>query len=177
MRTAALFLALISLPLVSCQELSFPQATGAPPSRKRDASDEFFEKGMIPQLKIEISKKEEEKLRANNRAYVKCTLTENGEVKYKDVGIKMKGAAGSFRGLDDRPALTLNMDKFEKGQRFHALDKFHLNNSVQDESFISELICAELNRDAGLPAPRVSHARVWLNGRDLGFYVLKEGFD
>jgi len=28
-----------------------------------------------------------------------------------------------------------------------------------------------------VPASRVSFARVWLNGRDLGFYVLKEGFD
>ena len=29
---------------------------------------------------------------------------------------------------------------------------------------------------AGVPAPRVTNARVWLNGRDLGFYVLIEGF-
>ena len=36
---------------------------------------------------------------------------------------------------------------------------------------------AVLRRTPLSPATRVSHARVWLNGRDLGFYVLKEGFD
>src|SRR6185436_20169429 len=45
------------------------------------------------------------------------------------------------------------------------------------ESYLCEWICADLCRDAGVPAPRVTHARVWLNGRDLGLYVLKEGFD
>jgi hypothetical protein len=89
--------------------------------------------------------------------------------------MKLKGAAGSFRDLGDRPALTLSMRK--KGERFHGLDKFHLNNSVQDESYLNELIASQLCNEAGLPAARTSHARVWLNGRDLGFYVLKEGMD
>src|SRR4029079_9819814 len=40
-----------------------------------------------------------------------------------------------------------------------------------------ELICSELFLAAGVPTPRTTHARVWLNGRDLGLYVLKEGFD
>src|SRR5205085_10908381 len=36
-------------------------------------------------------------------------------------------------------------------------------------------ICWELFRSAGVPAPRVTNARVKLNGRDLGLYVLIEG--
>src|SRR6185503_14721816 len=107
---------------------------------------------------------------------VHCTVRE-GEKVYEDVAVHLKGAAGSFRNLDDRPALTLNFDKFVDGQEFHGLQKIHLNNSVQDPSYLTELICGELFEAAGIPAARTTHARVELNGRDLGFYVLKEGFD
>ena len=147
------------------------------PARKPDASDAFFDKGTIPELKIQISERELEKLKAENRKYVRCTIIENGKTTYKNVAIKLKGAAGSFREFDDRPALTLNAGKFYKGQLFHDMGKFHLNNSVQDETYIHEWLCEELFRQTGVPATRVTHARVWLNDRDVGLYVLKEGFD
>src|SRR5262249_34712540 len=102
---------------------------------------------------------------------------EDGRTKYTNVALKLKGAAGSYRDWGDRPALTLNLTKFNKAGKFHDLVKLHLNNSVQDETYLSELICSELFRQAGVPAPPVPHARVWLNGRDVGLYVLKEGFD
>lgn len=145
------------------------------PVNKADASDEFFKKGMIPELRIRLTPKEEQQLRADQRRYVDCTLTENGTTTFKKVKVKLKGAAGSFRNLDDRPAFTLSMRK--KDERFHGMDKFHLNNSVQDESYLSELISSQICLAAGCPAARVTHARVWLNDRDLGFYVLKEGLD
>jgi hypothetical protein len=148
-----------------------------PAARPRDASDEFFDSGAIPQIKIEIKESAARKLRENARQYVKCKLVENGETTYADVAIKLKGAAGSFRELDDKPAFTLNMNKHVKEQTFHAIDKFHLNNSVQDESYLCEWLCSNLCRDAQVPTPRATHARVWLNDRDLGLYVLKEGFD
>ncbi|MDB5335733.1 MAG: hypothetical protein JWN70_1352, partial [Planctomycetaceae bacterium] len=142
-----------------------------------DVTAQFFSDPQVRKLKIEISPAELEKLRADNRKYVRCDLMENGQVTYKGVAIKLKGAAGSFREFDDRPALTFNMDRFTKKQTFHGLEKFHLNNSVQDESYLNELLCSELFREAGQPAPRITHARVWLNDRDVGLYVLKEGFD
>jgi len=145
--------------------------------RKPDRSDAFFQRGEIPRLKIEIAEPELARLNQNQRQYVRATISENDKNKFQDVGIKLKGAAGSFRGLDDRPALTLNFDKFRAGQKFHDLDKIHLNNSVQDASYLNEIICSELFLASGVPTPRTTHARVWLNGRDLGFYVLKEGFD
>ncbi|MCY2962349.1 MAG: CotH kinase family protein, partial [Planctomycetota bacterium] len=94
-----------------------------------------------------------------------------------EVAIKLKGAAGSFQELDGKPAFTLNVGKFMKKQTFHRLTKFYLNNSVQDETYTSEWLCASICKEAGIPAPRITHARVWLNDRDLGMYILKEGFD
>lgn len=154
-----------------------PQRPAAENPRRPDQSDAFFASDKVVALKIEIAAAELQKLREDNRNYVRCDLIENGEVSYKGVAIKLKGAAGSFREFDDRPALTLNMDRFTKKQSFHDLHKFHLNNSVQDESYLNELLCSQLFLDAGQPVARVTHARVWLNGRDVGLYVLKEGFD
>lgn len=141
------------------------------------ADDALFAGRAIHRIAIQVDEKQLEKLRADPRAYVKATLREGDNAPIADVALKLKGAAGSFRDWDDRPALTLNMRKYRKGSRFHGLVKFHLNNSVQDETYLNELICAELFRKAGIPAPRVAHARVTLNGRDVGLYVLKEGFD
>ena len=146
-------------------------------AREVEDSDAFFGSGSIVELRIEISEPELEKLKAENRSYVRCTVHEKGGLTYQSVAIKLKGAAGSFREFDDRPALTLNSQKFKKGQSFHGLDKFHLNNSVQDETYLQEWLCEELFRSARIPATRVTHARVWLNDRDVGLYVLKEGFD
>ena len=79
--------------------------------------------------------------------------------------------------MDDRPAYTLNIDRQRKSQAFHGLTKLHLNNSVQDESYLSEWVCQALCETAGLPATRVSFATVKFNDRDMGLYVVKEAFD
>jgi hypothetical protein len=96
---------------------------------------------------------------------------------YPDVAVHLKGAAGSSRGIDDKAALTINFDKFNPEQRFHGLKKIHLNNSVQDSSYCTEFLCGALFEASGVPAPKAGNARVWINGRDRGFYVLKEGFN
>ncbi len=42
---------------------------------------------------------------------------------------------------------------------------------------MSEWLGSEIFRQAGYPAPRVGHVRLWINDRDLGLYVIREGFD
>lgn len=69
------------------------------------------------------------------------------------------------------------MDKFNDGARYRGMDKFHLSNSVQDGSYLSELLCGEIFRAAGVPAARVGFALVTIDGRKRGFYYLKEGYD
>lgn len=137
----------------------------------------FFESGKIPVVKLVIAAEKQDNLRKNPREYVKATFIVDGQQQFESIGVKLKGAAGSFRDFDDLPGLTLNVDKFKKGQRFHGMKKFHLNNSTQDATLLSEWLGSEFFREAGYPAPRVGHARVIINDRDLGLYVLREGFD
>jgi len=145
---------------------------------EQDATaDALFAAEAIPRLQIRLTDDAAESLRREPRTWATCTLIENGATTHERVAIKLKGAYGSFRDLDDRPALTLDMDKHAPGRRFHGLDRFHLNNSVQDDSLLRELLGSTIFRAAGIPTPRVTHASVWIEGRDLGLYVLKEAFD
>lgn len=113
--------------------------------------------------------------RGGERPEVLATVREGGRV-YTNVALHLKGAAGSFRPFDDKPALTLNFDKGDADQDFHGFTKISLNNSVQDPSYISEKLCRELFVAAGVPTPQSDHATVLINGRDLGLYVLVEGW-
>jgi spore coat protein H len=164
----AVFLGLVPLPFVPAGP-----AVAPPPAGETDA---FFRSGKVLHLAIDLDPQALESLRREPRKYVKAVLKEGDRV-YRDVGVHVKGAAGSWRGIDDKPGLTINMDKFADGQRFRGMDKFHLANSVQDPSYLSELICGELMRAAGVPAARVGHAVVTINGRVRGLYYLKEGYD
>src|SRR5258706_14055521 len=136
---------------------------------KRDEAERFFASGAIPHLRIEIAATNLIKLRANARAYVRATVRDATTV-YPDVGVHLKGAAGSFRAVDaDKPAFTLNFDKFTGHQNFHGMHKVALNNSVQDPTYMTEALCSDLFLAAGVPTPRTTPARVTLTGTDLGF--------
>jgi hypothetical protein len=136
----------------------------------------YFTTDPVPEIKITLSEASLKALREKQREFTVCNLTENGKV-WPEMAIKLKGAAGSFREIDDRPALTLNAARQVKGREFHGMRKFHLNNSVQDGTLLHEFIGSELFRQAGCPATRVGWARLKINDRDMGLYVLKEGFD
>ena len=145
-----------------------------------DPADEvakYFRTGPIPRFKLVLTPKEYDNLAANPRTYAHAALLEGGKVVFEDVGVKLKGSAGSFRELDDKPGFSVKVDKFKKDQTFHGLVKFSLNNAAQDDTFSAEFLGCEVFRMAGLPTPLVSHARVTINDRDLGLYVLKEGYD
>lgn len=146
-------------------------------SGARRAPGEPLLPGSVPTLRLRIAPDDEQRLRDEPRRYVTCRLGEDGGDGLDDVAVKLKGAAGSFRDYDDRPGLTLHVARHAAGRRFHGLERFHLNNAVQDDTFAAEWLFAALAAEAGLPAPRVAHARLWINDRDLGLYVLREGFD
>lgn len=152
------------------------QVPTAPAPRPITEREAFFRSGKVLNLTLEFDKKAADSLRQNHRTYVKARLRD-GDKTYEDVGVHLKGAAGSFRGFDDKPGLTLNMDKFKGDQRFRGMDKLHLSNSAQDGSYLSELICGELFRAAGVPASRIGFALVTIDGRKRGLYYVKEGYD
>ena len=158
--------------------LPTPQVLGKKEKHQKHA-DEFFA-GPIMHLEFVFKPEEWENLKKDNRRYAECTMIETApdgkKTEYKDVAVKLKGAAGSFQGPDQKPGLTVSLHKFKGAERFHGMEKFHLNNGAQDGSLLNEFIGGEMARAAGVPASRCTHAIVKWNGRDMGLYLFKESF-
>jgi spore coat protein CotH len=143
-------------------------------SKAATAGADFFTNGALHSFEIQLSTQNHQALRGKPREYVSATVRANG-LTYSNVGVHLKGVA-TFRPIDDEPSLTLNFSKYLREQRFHGLRKIHLNNGKEDPTLLCEALSAEAFETAGLPTARVTHGRVRLQGRDLGPYVVIEGF-
>lgn len=137
---------------------------------------EIFDQPTVLDFQIQLGRTNLDALRENAREYTAAVVTVNGQT-FTNVALKLKGAAGSFRPVDDRPAMTLHFSKWVPGRRLFGLRRLHLNNSVQDGTYMNEYLGSELFRAAGVPTPRVAWATVRFNDRPLGLYVLKEAFE
>ncbi len=146
------------------------------PPIDRDPARAFFATPTVVLVRITLAPDQRQQLRDRPREYATASLVLAGRP-FPAAAIKLKGAAGSFGEIDARPAFTVHLGKHGGKARLHGLERFHLNNGVQDETRACEWLGHDVFAAAGLPAPRVAHAHVWLDGADLGLYVLREAFD
>jgi len=144
------------------------------PRTKPLPGDDIFKDVFIPKIQIKVSSPGVSGLSHSPRRYVRATIEEGGQT-YTNVAVRLKGGPGSFRPLQETPAFTINFDKFAEGQTFHGLKKIHLNNSVQDRTYLKEKISRELFEAAGVPAPRAGNAIVKFNDDSPRMCVLVEG--
>lgn len=137
--------------------------------------EELFGQSTIHHYRLELDPLSRHQLQQEPREYVTATFYE-GETAYPNVGVRLKGGAGSFREFDGQSkiGLTIKFNQFEKGQRFHELRRIILNNAVQDASYLNEFLGYQLFRRAGIPAPRVTFATLKINDEPYGLYVQPE---
>ena len=157
---------LLVLPLVRAAE-------GKSTKKEGSASvEDLFAAPKVHRLKIELSDSARESLTKNPKQYVKASVRE-GDRSFPDVGVRLKGSA-TFETVDKKPGLSLKFNEFVKDQEFHGRSRILLNNARQDPTYLCEAIGGEIFRAAGVPAAKVTYARVEINGRDLGLYVVAE---
>ena len=164
--TLALFITVVAT-------TSFAAATNSKPKKEPGAG--FFSEPMVRTFDFELSEAALNQLRRAPRSYVSGTVREGSRV-LTNVAIRIKGM-GSFRSIDEKPSLAVKFDEFATNQQYRGLNKLMFNNSVQDRTYLAEMIATQMFRDAGVPAARNTHARLKLNGRDLGLYVAIEAMN
>jgi spore coat protein H len=142
---------------------------------KRETSQAFFDDTPVRNFQFEILPDQVAMLRQSPRTYVKGTMRDGSRV-LTNVGFHLKGM-GSFRTVDEKASFAVKFDEFTKDQEYAGLTKLMFNNAVQDPTYLAEWLATGLFRDAGVPAARVTHARVQLNGKDLGLYVVIEAMN
>jgi|GEM_PF-1300961 len=97
---------------------------------------------------------------------------------FEDVGIRLKGGAGSFEPIKTgKAAFKIRFDKFVDDQLFFGLQRLTLNNMVQDASMVHETLTYEIFRALDLPASRTGYALVRVNGEFFGVYLNIETLD
>ncbi|HEX2880849.1 MAG TPA: CotH kinase family protein, partial [Polyangiaceae bacterium] len=94
-------------------------------------------------------------------------------VSFDNVGIRNKGAS-SCRVLPEKMGFNIKFNEFVQGQKLFGLSKLTLNNTVQDPTWLDEILTYDTYRRVGLPAQRVAHAVVTFNGTAMGIYNLIE---
>jgi hypothetical protein len=135
----------------------------------------FFDEPVLRTFQFHVPPAALSLLQQSPRSYVTGEVAEAGRT-FTNVGLRLRGN-GSFRSLDENPNFAVKFDQFVTNQTYGGFKKLMFNNSVQDETCFAEFIATQLFRDAGLPAAQVTHARVQLNGRDLGLYVVVEAMN
>jgi len=145
------------------------------PIQNLDDASQLFDRNLISEYKITLPEKSIESLKKEPKIFAKATF-EYKNIKLENVGIRLKGFLGSFRPFDgqNKNGFTVKFNAFKAGQRFKGLNKIQLNNAAQDSTYLRESFGYSLFRQAGLPAPRVGHATVSINGTPFGLYVQVE---
>lgn len=109
-----------------------------------------------------------------------------GKLDVGTVGLRYKGSTGTLHSvLDERrtdsyfPKLSLKIlfDFAEPGRRFCELRRLNFHSMIYDGSLMRERLCYQAFRDAGITAPRCSHAMVFVNGSFAGIFSMVEQID
>lgn len=157
-----------------------PQVTAHQPLWDPDA---------VPTYRLELGAGWEETLEAafdpfecGDRAYVRGTLRfENpatGEVElWEDVGVRYRGHNVYQESEMERRGFKISFDEFVPDRAFHGVDKINLLGTEGDYTLLRERLALGLMRDAGVEAPRVAHARLFVNGRFMGLFPNSEEAD
>ncbi len=146
------------------------------PSQGDEPADWLFANDIVHTIDITVSDASYTALDNNPFEYTGASLTIDG-LDVPEVGIRLRGAIGSFREIWDKPKFKVEFDWSVPGRDFFGLEELALNNSVADCSYLKEAVAYRIFEEAGIPRPRLSFARVTLNGIDYGLYQVVESED
>lgn len=152
-----------------------------PPREERDYSEALFALGELASVDIKVSADTWQKIlsKASDKTYYECSVAIKGE-QFDNVSIRTKGASSLDDVMlmkSDRYSFTLKLNKHEKGQTYHGLSKLLLNNNIWDATQMKDAIVYDMCRFIGLPAPLTNYARITLNGKLFGYYLMVEPVD
>ena len=170
---AAARCALLAVTLTGCGGLG--ETVIPPPVPARATSTDPFDETILHYVDLTVSPADLGRIVPGGKEYVGADLAFDDEV-VTGVGIRIKGHS-TLRPVDDKPSWAIKTNEFVKGQRLKGKKKILLHNCVLDPSFLAEHVSYDLWRRAGHPARRTGFARVTLNGRYLGVYVVAEPYD
>ena len=142
---------------------------------EEDLSDQLFGLDVVHTAELTLTQSAIDSLAIEPYTYVEAELTFDGE-RLDPVAMRIKGRLGSFRTIDGKPALKIDLNHFSDQELF-GLERLNFNNMVQDDSMTHEVIAYALFNAVGVSAPRVGYVWVTINGEAYGLYSHVEVYD
>lgn len=138
-------------------------------------SDDLFNPEVLQRIDLWLNSADWAKLKAafQENTYYPADLTWNGQT-VSNVGIRSRGLGSRS---STKPGLRVDFDRYSAGQHFLGLKSFVLDNLTQDKTGIRETATMRLFTRLGIPAPRETHTRLYVNGEYTGLYGLIESVD
>ncbi len=150
-------------------------SNGWQPGASADPTDTLFQAERVGDLDLVLSESSLSSLDQDPYTEVPGSMGYEAAW-FSQVGVRLKGQAGSFRTMDGKAAFKVDTNEYEdhwlRGEKL-----LTLNNMVQDPTCTHEYLAYTLFRALGIPAPRVGWVRLTVNGVAWGLYLLVESVD
>ena len=168
---AAVLAVLLTLLLMFGEQLGIPKASANPGYVTR-----LFDDSRVHTIDIQIVDWDAFIENADKEEYVACTVEIDGEA-FHNIGLRAKGN-NSLRLTEEyglsRYSLKLEFDQFLDGGNYYGLDKFSLDASFQDNSYLKNYMVYDMMAFMGVPTPLCSFTWVTVNGEDWGLFLAIE---
>ena len=157
--------------------LFFGEALGIQPASSAPGyAYRLFDNSYVHTVDLQVEDWAEFIANAPQETYTPCTAVIDGEAFYQ-VGLRAKGN-NSLRLTEEyglsRYSLKLEFDQFLEGGNYYGLDKFSLDASFQDNSYLKTYIAYDMMSFMGVPTPLCSYVWVTVNGEDWGLFLAIE---
>ncbi len=174
---------------------------------KEDIGNQVFDEEEVQSYYLTLSESEYAKLndlsdllvtpyQTNSDRYVEASLR-FGDTELPSIGVRFKGNYSIWGCVDfvtkqrvsrvvpyfgdidvcQRFSLKLDFDRYDENGRLDGLKKLNLHAMAADPSRMRERLGYSLFRDMDIPAPRVAHARLYINGEYQGVVAAVENLD
>jgi len=149
------------------------QAQTSPPPQV--TADDLFDPNTVHDIQLTVNTRDwaELKERYRENVYYLADLRWRGEV-VRNVGIRSRGRGSRS---ESKPGLRVDFNRYASGQQFLGLKSIVLDNLTQDPAMLKERVVMRFFTEMGIPAPRVVHARLFVNNEFVGLYTIVESID
>lgn len=168
---APVVLAVILIGVLAALVLLIPSERG----EAHDYTKRLFDKSAVHSIDIEIDDWQGFLDAAPEEQYSPCDITIDGE-RFFNVGIRAKGN-NSKRLTEEygheRYSLKVEFDRYNSGH-YYGLDKFSLDSSFQDNTYMKTWITYDMMSFMEVPTPLCSYVWVTVNGEGWGLFLAVE---
>ena len=109
--------------------------------------------------------------------WLMATEMEIDGTKLDSIGVRLRGKSSFDDASEFKKPLKIDLNEFIRGQHYDGMKKFNLHNGSCDPSQLRDFLAYDVMRTAGVKAPRVAHAKVYINGQYWGLYSIIEQID